>query len=282
MNPELVNSFLFMRKDPKFMIKLGLLSGAMFIPVLGWILALGYCIAMYRNCIEGKDDDMVLPEWEEFGNYVFKGVSLAAALLLYVLVFTALGLGLCFIFGIPALIVNTVGGNGASFFTSIIAFCIVYCVLFLATLTFGMAFGLFSETLEVSNCFKVIDVVQRVSGLGGVYYAFCATIAGGLAFSVSFLWFNGFFLWLVASVFQAYLAVSAVYGMSSLVNDAYHPELHDPTDIHIERSANMELDASDDEDEFGHAKNGKRSASYWAGRRPDTSLTWSTDSDKAE
>ncbi|MGM9998513.1 MAG: DUF4013 domain-containing protein [Candidatus Bruticola sp.] len=281
MNPELVNAFLFMRKDPKFFVKMGLLSAAMFVPVIGWILALGYCIAMYRNCIEGKDDEMVLPEWEEFGNYVFKGVSLAAALLLYVLIFTGLGLGLCCIFGIPALIVNAAGGSGASFFTSILAFCIIYFVLFLAILTFGMAFGLFSETLEVSNCFKVIDVLQRVSGLGGVYYAFCATLAFGLSFSISFLWFNGFFFWIIASVLHAYLAVSAVYGMGLLVDGAYHPALHDPTDIHIERSANMELEAPD-EDEFGHAKNGKHGASYWAGRRPDTSLTWSTDSDQAE
>ena len=75
MNPELIRAFVFMRKDPKFTVKLAILGAAMFVPIVGWILALGYCVMLYRNYIDGKDDEMILPEWEDFGNYVFKGVS---------------------------------------------------------------------------------------------------------------------------------------------------------------------------------------------------------------
>ena len=72
MNPELIRAFVFMRKDPKFTVKLAILGAAMFVPIVGWILALGYCVMLYRNYIDGKDDEMILPEWEDFGNYVFK------------------------------------------------------------------------------------------------------------------------------------------------------------------------------------------------------------------
>lgn len=282
MDPELIRAFVFMRKDPKFTVKLAILSAAMFVPIFGWILALGYCVMLYRNYIDGKDDELILPEWEDFGNYVFKGVSLAAALACYAAFFLGLGLALAFACGAPLLVVNAVGGEGVSIFTSLLLFVVSFAVVFVAFLISGMAFSFFSESLTVSDCFKVLDVIQRAIGLGTSYYLFCAILAFIFTLSIKFLWFNGFFLWILASALQAYLAVTFVYGLANLVQDTYHPSLYDPTDIHIERSANMELDPTEDEDEYGHSKPGKHGASYWASHRPDTSITWSTDSDKAE
>lgn len=282
LDPELMRAFVFMRKDPKFTVKFAILSAAMFIPVVGWILALGYCIMLYRNYIDGKDDEMILPEWEDFGNYVFKGVSLATALFCYILLFSGLGLVLALACGAPLLVVNAVGGEGGSIFTSIVLFIISFVVSFLALLVSGVAFSFFSESLTVSDCFKVLDIIRRVTGLGANYYVFCAIIAFVFSLSFKILWFNGFFLWILASALQAYLSIVSVYGLASLVQGVYHPSLYDPTDIHIERSAHMELDPTTDEDEYGHSKPGKHGASYWAGHRPDTSITWSTDSDEAE
>ncbi len=282
MDPELIRAFVFMRKDPKFTVKLAILSAAMFVPIVGWILALGYCVMLYRNYIDGKDDEIILPEWEDFGNYVFKGVSLAAALACYAAFFIGLGLALAFACGAPLLVVNAVGGESVSIFTSLLLFIISFAVIFAALLVAGSAFSFFSESLTVSDCFKVLDVIQRVTGLGVNYYILCAIVAFVFSLSIKFFWFNGFFFWILASMLQAYLAVASVYGLAGLVQDVYHPSLYDPTDIHIERSAHMELDPTEDEDEYGHSKPGKHSASYWAGHRPDTSITWSTDSDQAE
>ena len=282
MDPELIRAFVFMRKDPKFTVKLAILSAAMFVPIVGWILALGYSVMLYRNYIDGKDDEIILPEWEDFGNYVFKGVSLAAALACYAAFFVGLGLALAFACGAPLLVVNAVGGEGGSLFTSFSLFVISVVIIFVALLVSGSAFSFFSESLTVSDCFKVLDVVQRVTGLGVNYYILCAIVALIFSLSVNLFWFNGFFLWILASALQAYLAVVSVYGLAGLVQDRYHPSLYDPTDIHIERSAHMELEPTEDEDEYGHSKPGKHGASYWAGHRPDTSITWSTDSDEAE
>ncbi len=282
MDSELIRAFVFMRKDPKFIVKLAILSVVMFVPVVGWILALGYCVMLYRNYIDGKDDEIILPEWEDFGNYVFKGVSLAAALACYVAFFVGLGLALAFACGAPLLVVSAVGGEGGSFFTSLVLFLVAFIVSFLSLLVSGAAFSFFSESLTVSDCFKILDVIQRVTGLGTNYYIFCAAVAFIFSLSIKFLWFNGFFLWILASVLQAYLAIVSAYGLAGLVQDTYHPSLYDPTDIHIERSAHMELEPTEDEDEYGHSKPGKHGASYWAGHRPDTSITWSTDSDQAE
>ncbi len=279
MGEELSRAFTFMREDRQALGKLLICFIGMVVPLIGWIPVLGYCVTLFRNCIEEKEDDRVLPTWEEFGNYFFKGVSLAAGLALYVIVMIVVVGGVSIVSVLPA---GAVMGEGMGM--SIVSTAVFFVVSFLSFAVLGSVCSWFSQTLEVSSCFKFYDVGSRIFGLGVPYYALCA--ASACVSAVGFFLYSsigGAVGWAVMCCLFTYALIACTYGSARIVNDIYHPVLTDPTDIHIDLDSvpSSTEDAMAGTDEYGNDKHVARSASHWATHRPDTSLTWSTDSDKA-
>ena len=190
-------------------------------------------------------------------------------------VFAIIGGLITLVSGLPKLLLQGEGSAVSVVFAYVGAFVFIFAAL----VVLGSVFAGFAQTLEISSCFAFSDVIQRIAGLGKDYFLFSLLL--DFCFQASFKFFSA-----ILSDLLCYLAICAVwgmlfvifsYGLGVLMEDAFHPILTDPTDIHIERR-----DYTDDTDEYGNMKTGPHKASSLADRRPDTSLTWSTDSDEAE
>ncbi|MCU0502744.1 MAG: DUF4013 domain-containing protein [Anaerolineae bacterium] len=97
-------AFTFMFDDPNWLRKLGIgtlvgLLGIMLMPILIGVIPLimvtGYCLDALRNVAEGREFPM--PEWNEWGNFLIRGLKLIAAFFVWslplLLVGIPLGLG---------------------------------------------------------------------------------------------------------------------------------------------------------------------------------------------
>lgn len=268
--------------NSKWVVKFAILCVLFMVPVFGAVAAAGYCVVVYRNCIAGKVDDDIMPEWEGFGDYFFKGVAVSASMFAYSVVFGLIAAVIMAVIGGPS-VLAAVMGNGSGFsFGSIILHVVPLLACLADFIVCGSVFSYFAETLSVGSCFQIRDIMHRVARLGREYYIFVSINAAIVYIVFNVLDPTGSVLGLLGmSVVTSYCSLVLAYGVGCLVREEFHPELEDPTEIRIERN-NYGLTGDPDEDEYGHVKSGtKHSASYWAGT-PDSSLTWSTDSDKAE
>lgn len=274
MNPELMEAFTFYTKDPRWKVKLGILIAALF-TIIGWVPGAGYCIRLYRNVLEDKPEDRILPEWEDFGDFLFKGISIIAGFIGYVAAFAIVGGLIVFVSGLPKLLLR---GEGSAF-SAIFAYVGAFVFIFAALVVLGSVFAGFSQTLEIGSCYAFSDVIQRIAGLGKDYFLFSLLL--DFCFLASFKLLTtvlpDILFYLAICVVWGMLFIIFTYGLGVMMEDAFHPILTDPTNIHIERREYF-----DDTDEYGNTKQGAHKASSLADRRPDTSLTWSTDSDEAE
>ena len=283
MNKETIEALTFMKKDPNLVTKVAILCLCSFIPIFGWAPALGYSVMVFRNYIEGKEPANILPQWDDLGSYFFKGISLFAGMLMWIVALVFAGGLLAFFIGGIELITKSFTGGFINFFVAIISGAIINGLIFSVL---GVVFSFYAQTLEVRTCFQISYVFQRLVGLGKDYIILCLTLGALIGFlnalSASFMSILFYLTFPAFSICWVMLA----YGVAALTKREFKPVLTDPEDIHMDRAeieaAHAETDALISGDEYGNDAPGPRKASSLAGRRQSTSLTWSTDSDEAE
>lgn len=83
-------AFTFMFEDPDWLRKLGIgtlvvLIGVLFSPILIGLIPLlvvaGYCLDVLRNVMDGRQ--YPLPEWEDWGGFLVRGLRLAGVLIVW-------------------------------------------------------------------------------------------------------------------------------------------------------------------------------------------------------
>jgi hypothetical protein len=80
---DLGKAFSFVFEDPNWVGKIVIGGILAIIPIIGWILVIGYMIAVARNVIRG--DEHPLPEWSDFGRIIVDGAYGIVISLVYVL-----------------------------------------------------------------------------------------------------------------------------------------------------------------------------------------------------
>lgn len=281
MGSDLLHAFVFWREEENLLKKVGIGAGIAILPVLGHMVLLGFLVGMFRNIIDDVPDDRVLPEWDQFGEFFFKGLPLGGVAICYGIAFAIIAGLLTLIFGLSLLI------EGQGWLATVAMWLLGTIVFYAFNVFFWAAASFYAQELEIGPSFNIAEVLVRIAGMGKEYFIFIAimTVATVLALFVSFaipILPVSLIVWNFCMFFSM---IVTFYGVGQVVAVDFHPELHDPLNINIESSIDVGFDGknfTDDEDEYGYAKRGRKKASSYAFGRPDTSLTWSTDSDEAE
>jgi Protein of unknown function (DUF4013) len=209
---EFGRPFEFVFKDPQWLQKIligGLFYLASFL-IIGAFFVLGYCAALARNVMRGKD--VPLPEWNDLGGYFAEGARLIGVSLVYMLPFFAL---LGFII-VPAILAEASGGNRAlEALTAGFMGCItlLFIPLMFAVIVFmpaSMLFAIAEERFGAAFEFRRIWQFIR-ENLGNYLLAVVIYIISGFIGELGFLLlcigviFTGF--WSMLITFHAFAQV---------------------------------------------------------------------------
>lgn len=263
-------------KDPRAWSKVAIGGIVALIPIIGFV-SVGFLVVLYRNILNDRPDDQVLPDWEDFGDFFFKGIPAAAIAFCYCLLFLVAFIVVLLMFFTAVLT------GGAHPVSSILSGLVGLAALYGYGLLCGSALTYYGETLKVSSAFKVVDVFGRVMSMGKDYYMIMGVWAVS-TFIVSFLcsFLPTILACLLACVADFIILVVTINSVGQVVETDFSPVVSDPVAPQLYAGTTLEEPKEPEEDVYGYAKPGKMKASAYASHKPDTSLTWSTDSDDAE
>ncbi len=272
-------AFSYLKADPDYRKKLLLLLIVSLFPVLNCAL-LGYGVIIYRNIIDGRKDEDLQPDWGNAGDFILKGIISTCIAVGYGLVSCLLCLLVGLVFGVSA-VGSMITGGDAHF--PIFYLIIVTIISYAATLGFWAGYTLYAESLELGRAFRFAEVAIRVYTLGVPMFIVSAI---WLAVAASISWLTRLMPWFgmqALLVLLTYLSLVMVYVMARLAVKDVNPVLSDVVNTGYMEYAEKTYKASgESEDKYGNMKLGGHKASHYADHQPETTLTWSTDSDMPE
>jgi hypothetical protein len=168
---DFVLAFSFPFKDEKWISKI-LIAGLIgLIPVIGWIVLLGWQIEVIRRVIQGSNEP--LPDWSGFGDYLILGLKGIVIALIYSLPIILLS--------IPVPILSSILDSAdASVVVAIISFCFsCISLLYGIVLAFVIpaAFGRLAATNRLVDAFNLSAIWGLVrNALGSYVIAIIGTI----------------------------------------------------------------------------------------------------------
>ena len=268
----------YLRADVDYKRKLAILSVAAMLPFIN-VIVLGYGVEIYRGIVEGKKDEDVQPEFANAGDFVLKGLLSACIALGYAIIGICLSCVVALAFGSGAFTQAFTGGH---FEMPVLLKLLIALIAYGVSVLFWAGFSMYCETVEMSRAFRVAEIMLRVPALGksflisvGCWCAFCyaASFLTGL---LPIGWLGMTF----CSLLVALATLVMVHIVAQIAVARIKPVLGDVVNVgYMEYSIKHRAALAAHEDEFGYEKHGGRKASHYADHRPDTTLTWSTDSD---
>jgi hypothetical protein len=280
MGIDLKRAVTFYRQDPDSLRKLALGGVVGLVPVLGWAAILGVGVEVYRNVVQ-KGEECLLPEPSEFGSILFRGLSAAAALVCYVVVFGFLYL----LLSLPLAFLVFGAGLGGNHIGGQIWLSLVGLLVYLAfNIAAWMALARFAETLEVASCFQLLELAERVTATGRNYLLVVVLWTLGssaLATLSSLVPWNLPSLALV-SFLGFPLFLSCVHALAQAVGEGCEVGLCDPLDWAPSAPADSSSPESAGPTPRRPAPARGPKASTLVDRPSETVLTWSTDSDRPD
>ncbi len=219
---EFGKAFSFAFEDPDWLKKLGIGALLMIIPIIGWLVVAGWGIEITKRVIQ--HDPQPLPDWNDFGGYLIKGLQVAV---------------IGFVYSLPVTLVNicqqgvtafSQQGNNSSDQTIVSILMVVGicfgCVSFLYSIFLGFimpaALGNFAATGQMSAGFRFGDVFGMVRAapmaylmalLGGIV-AGIITVVGLIACVIGVLATAVYASTINAHLYgQAYNEAAAVRGL---------------------------------------------------------------------
>jgi hypothetical protein len=196
---DIGKAFGFVFDDENWIVKV-LVGGVLsLIPFVGQILMYGYGLELMQNVIQGRSRP--LPEWDDWGGKLVKGIMYLVISFVYALPIVLLGI--CFGLLITVLgvaeaeeAINVVGSLGGVCFGG---FALLYGVLL--TLALPPAIGRYLETGELGAAFRLGEVFALVrDNIGAWIIALVLTLLAGLIASL------GIILCFVGVLFTAFWA----------------------------------------------------------------------------
>ena len=158
---EYGKAFTYPQADPNWLTKWLIASFVGLIPIVGGFLALGYSIEIARRVI--KDEPSVLPEWNDFGEYLKKGFMAFVIALVYVL--PLILVAVCVSVPQVILTANDDGSGTLTTIAGLISTCLgclaaIYGVI--VGMMFPAALGKFAVTGEIGAGLRVGEVFALV------------------------------------------------------------------------------------------------------------------------
>ncbi len=209
---DIGKSFSFVFQDPNWVGKIiigGLIS---LIPVVGWLLVIGYMIAIARNVING--DPQPLPEWSDFGQILVDGIYGFVIAFVYSLPIIVVA---CF-FWMPASLITSEGGDAEALFSLLSCcfslFVFLYAV-FVGWFFIPAALGRFAKTQDLASALRFGEILDISRANVGAYL-----IALLVSWVVGFLASFGVILFCIGVIFTAFYSqcvTGHIYGQAYVV-----------------------------------------------------------------
>jgi hypothetical protein len=167
-------SFTYMFKQPGGVGKLVVAGLLLFIPILGWAVVAGYLVRTLRQVSQGDEQ---LPAWDDFGDFLVKGLLVWVA---------------SFIYSVPGIALGQVDGGGLSFLWSLVVWFALPAAVTHYALTddFGAFFQferIWKYIQENLNNYILAVVLALVAGLiapfGAIFFFF------GIVFTFAWAFF---------------------------------------------------------------------------------------------
>jgi hypothetical protein len=165
-------SFVF--EDEEWVSKMLLGAVILLIPVFGWLVVMGYAIAVVRNVI--ADESRPLPAWQDLGRYFMDGLMFWVATLIYSIPLLILVCPIALIWVLPALageqeeIANVL--TGVSVFVSLGLGCLAGLYGILLGLVTPVLQIRYAETGEIGSCLRLGEVFRFLfANIGSVVIA---------------------------------------------------------------------------------------------------------------
>ncbi len=177
---EFGKAFSFAFEDPDWLKKLGIGALLMIIPIIGWLVVAGWGIEITKRVIQR--DPQPLPDWNDFGGYLIKGLQVFV---------------IGFVYSLPVTLLN-VCQQGITLFSQqgnnsdqtmlniimVVGICFG-CVSFLYSIFLGFilpaALGNFAATGQMGAGFRFGDVFAMVRAAPMAYLmAFLGGIVAGI------------------------------------------------------------------------------------------------------
>jgi hypothetical protein len=167
-------AFTYAAEDPDWLKKLGIAALVMLIPLVGAITVMGWGLEITRRVI--NNDPQPLPGWDNFGDFLMKGLKQFVVSLAYVFpIFLIYGCGMAVTFGGVALAGSSNDssvGNAAGGIVSIVMIC-MYCFVILYAIAVGLlmppAIGNLAATGELGAAFRFSEVFGLLRAAIGPY-----------------------------------------------------------------------------------------------------------------
>jgi hypothetical protein len=171
-------AFTFVFDDEDWLKKIGLGGLLSLIPVIGWLVVLGWGVEITKRVI--NKDQEVLPDWSDFGGYLTRGFLVFLVVFVYMLPVTILsGCG-----GGLTAFADSYGEDAVTTAAWVVTSCIS-CLTFLysivAYLILPAAIGKYAVTGELGDAFKIGEIFGLVRENLGTYGL---VLLGGLVASL--------------------------------------------------------------------------------------------------
>jgi hypothetical protein len=196
---DIGKAFGFVFDDENWIVKVLIGGVLIFIPFVGPILVYGYGLELMQNVIKGRPRP--LPEWDDWGGKLVKGIMYLVISFVYALPIVLLGI--CFgllmtVLGVAEAeeAINVIGSLGGVCFGG---FALLYGILL--TLALPPAIGRYLETGELGAAFRLGEVFALVrDNIGAWIIALVLSWLAGLIASL------GIILCFVGVLFTAFWA----------------------------------------------------------------------------
>ena len=196
---DIGKSFSFVFDDENWIVKVLVGVVLSLIPIIGQVLMYGYGLELMKNVIEGRANP--LPEWDDWGGKVVKGIMYIVISLVYAL--PIILLGLCF-GGLTAVLGAAEAEDALNVIASIGGICyggFAFLYAILMALALPPAIGRYLDTGELGAAFRFGDVFALVrDNIGGWIIALVLAWLAGLIASF------GVILCFVGVLFTAFWA----------------------------------------------------------------------------
>ena len=212
---DIGRSFKYMFEDQSWITKV-LIGGILgIIPIVNFV-AYGYLLLIIRNV--SNDQELPLPDWDDFGGKFMKGLMVFLASLIYALPIIALSIVFAIVTAIVGAGASNSGRDASGAAGGIIGICalVYYCVLFLYSIVaFGFLFapGLmrYAESGEFGVFFQFGRNWSVVSSnLGGYIVMILVAMVAGVAAEIVGVIACG--IGIIFTLFWAYLVAGHLMG----------------------------------------------------------------------
>lgn len=208
---EFGRAFTFAFDDKDWIKKIGIAGLLLIVPILGGLVVMGWALEITRRVIHRESE--VLPDWNNFGDYIIKGFMVGVIGFVYTL--PIILFEVCLLGGIGAVFGKSDDPNLSAVSVvmySVICIAIVYVLLALFVLP--AAWARFAVTGQLGSAFRFSEVIALVRAAPSAYLiVLLGSIVAGLIADL------GAILCIIGFLFtQAY----AMVAMAHLWGQAYN------------------------------------------------------------